>query len=162
MSPARVVLVAGVAAAVALAAVGVIAAVRPGTSASMADRVDGVAAELRCPDCQGLSVADSPSDAAAEIRRQIGELLAEGRTPAEVKQHFVDRYGEWILLAPRSPLVWIAPLIVTSAALVVLGVWLARREATGRRSRGGLEPDVRHVRPGYRERVREDVEALDA
>ena len=47
--------------------------------------------------------------AAREIRRQIGELVDAGATDAEVRAHFVDRYGEWILLAPTSPAAWILP-----------------------------------------------------
>ena len=90
---------------------------------------DALAAELRCPDCQGLSVADSQTASAREIRRQVDELVACGATDDDVREHFVDRYGEWILLAPTSPAAWILPF-----AALALGVAASRRVA---RAHGG-------------------------
>ncbi|HEX2222108.1 MAG TPA: cytochrome c-type biogenesis protein CcmH, partial [Candidatus Limnocylindria bacterium] len=84
----------------------------PGEGASAAR----LAAELRCPDCQGLSVAESRTAAADAIRAEIQRQLAAGRTPAEIREHFVGRYGEWILLAPRDPIAWLVPLAVLAAA----------------------------------------------
>lgn len=60
-----------------------------------------VAAELRCPVCQGLSIQDSPTELALEMRAVIRDQLAEGRSPEEVKEYFVSKYGEWILLQPK-------------------------------------------------------------
>lgn len=130
---------------------------------SRAEQVEAIAAELRCPTCQALSVADSRSDAATEIRRQIDALLAEGLTADEVKRHFVDRYGEWILLSPTSPGAWLVPAIVTLLAIAALAIWLRReRPEPG----SGNESDGRVVERGpderYRERVRDELEALDA
>lgn len=128
--------------------------------------VDGaaLAGELRCPDCAGLSVAESPSRSAAEIRRQIDALLAEGRTPDEVRQHFVDRYGEWILLAPRSPLPWLVP-----AALLLLGAggfaaWLRGLRATSASAaaEAAAADEPAAGRSAAARRVGEEAEALDA
>ena len=94
----------------ALAALAVVVAVRPGPEPSAAERGETLARELRCPDCQGLSVADSPTSSAQEIRRQIDELVAGGASDQAVRDHFVARYGDWILLAPSSPLPWLVPL----------------------------------------------------
>jgi len=89
-----------------------------------ADRVDRISSELRCPVCQGLSVADSPSDTARAMRAQVAQRVAEGRTDDEIKAEFQRSYGDWILLAPPlvspSGLVWLAPL-----AAVALGAWIA-------------------------------------
>ena len=83
--------------------------------------VHDVAAQLRCVVCQNLSVADSPSEMAGQMRGIVRERLAAGDSPAQVRQYFVDRYGEWILLAPPrrgfTLLVWLAPLVA-----VVVGV----------------------------------------
>ncbi|MBA2264405.1 MAG: cytochrome c-type biogenesis protein CcmH, partial [Chloroflexi bacterium] len=96
----------------ALLAVGLVLALRPGVEPSAAERTDALARELRCPDCQGLSVADSPTRSAQEIRRQISSLVAGGAGDEEVRGHFVARYGEWILLAPSSPAYWVIPFAV--------------------------------------------------
>lgn len=133
--------------------VGVIVAARAPEPTS-AERADAIARELRCPDCQGLSVADSPTQSAAEIMRQIGEQLAAGASPDEVRAHFVARYGEWILLAPSSPVVWVVPSAVIVVAGAGLVVWLARRRA--------VTPEVAPPDAALRRRLHDEAEALDA
>jgi hypothetical protein len=85
-----------------------------------------IAAELRCPDCAGLSAADSPTQAAAEIRREVEAQLAAGRTAEEIKASFVARYGSWILLDPPGIAPWLVPVVVTALGALVLAGWLLR------------------------------------
>jgi cytochrome c-type biogenesis protein CcmH len=59
-----------------------------------------ISAQLRCVVCQGLSLQDSPSQLAQEMRSIVREKLEEGMEPAEVKAWFVEKYGEWVLLEP--------------------------------------------------------------
>lgn len=131
--------------------------------APRAEVADALAAELRCPDCQGLSVADSPSAAGAEMRRQIDEMLAAGATPDDVRAHFVARYGEWILLAPTAPAVWLLPYLAVGLAAGALIAWLAWRQArpTSRVVPGGGGRGV-GVSEEARRRVHDEAEALDA
>ncbi len=139
----------------ALVAILALMVLQPSAQPSAAERTDALARELRCPDCQGLSVADSPTQSAREIRRQIGELVDAGATDAAVRGHFVDRYGEWILLAPSSPLPWVVPFAVVVAGAVVLVVWLLSRRQP--------EPSTsRTLSADERRRLREEAEALDA
>jgi cytochrome c-type biogenesis protein CcmH len=74
-----------------------------------------LAAELRCPVCQGNSIQDSPSELAQEMRDLIRDQLRSGKTPDEVRAYFEDKYGEWILLAPRAEgfnlVVYVVPLV---------------------------------------------------
>jgi cytochrome c-type biogenesis protein CcmH len=63
-------------------------------------RTSAVAAQLRCPVCQGLSIQDSPSELAQSMRSLVRDQLAQGKTPEQVKAYFVSKYGEWILLTP--------------------------------------------------------------
>jgi cytochrome c-type biogenesis protein CcmH len=98
-----------------------------------------VASQLRCPVCQGLSLADSPSELAQEMKDVVRSQLAAGRTPDEVKQYFVAKYGEWILLEPArrgvNLLVYVLPVF---AVLVGLGViWLALGKWTSAAPAGG-------------------------
>ena len=78
----------------------VVASGGPDRTASIDDRVHEIGAGLRCPVCLNLSVADSPSALAGEMRAEIETQLRSGRSPEQVRAFFVDRYGEWILLAP--------------------------------------------------------------
>src|SRR5262249_14617606 len=85
-----------------------------GATSVSEETVHEVAAQLRCVVCQNLSVADSPSEMAAQMRAIVREHLEAGETPEQVREYFVARYGEWILLAPRRSgfnlLVWGFPL----------------------------------------------------
>jgi cytochrome c-type biogenesis protein CcmH len=100
--------------------------------------VDEVASQLRCVVCQNLSVADSPSEMAGQMRAIVRERLAAGQTPAQVRQYFVERYGDWILLAPPQRgftlLVWLAPLVAVLVGLTVVTLlvrrWTSRRLIT--------------------------------
>jgi cytochrome c-type biogenesis protein CcmH len=138
----------------ALAAVAVLVAVRPSADPSAADRADALAAELRCPDCQGLSVADSPTASAQEIRRQIDALIAGGATDDEVRAHFVARYGEWIRLAPSAGAAWALPFLVVAAGVLLLAAWLVRRRPAA--------STAAEVPAEERRRLHEEAEALDA
>jgi len=106
--------------------VGALLVLRPGTTPTLADQARAIAAELRCPDCAGLSAADSPTQAAAEIRREVEAQLVAGRTPEEIRESFVARYGSWILLTPPGIAPWLVPLLVTGLGAMVLAAWLLR------------------------------------
>lgn len=97
-------------------------------SVNLEQRTSAVASELRCPVCQGLSIQDSPSELAQQMRAVVRDQLAAGRTPDEVKHYFVDKYGEWILLEPQAQgfnvLVYVLPVaaVLAGAAVVVIAV----------------------------------------
>jgi cytochrome c-type biogenesis protein CcmH len=90
------------------------------------ERVRALGKQLRCPMCQGLSIADSGSSAARAQMDRVRELVAEGRTDEEIRAYFVARYGEWALLEPSAQglnwVVWLGP-----GALLLLGAWLVAR-----------------------------------
>jgi cytochrome c-type biogenesis protein CcmH len=73
-----------------------------------------IAAVLRCPVCQGLSVADSPTDLARNMKRQARDLLAAGYDREQVLRYFEASYGEFVRLQPPlrgvNWLVWVAPV----------------------------------------------------
>jgi cytochrome c-type biogenesis protein CcmH len=109
-----------------------VAARRAATDTALAALTRSVAAQLRCPVCQGLSLADSPSELALEMKDVVRDQLAAGRTPDEVKAYFVAKYGEWILLEPPRRGVNLLAYALPAIALVGgLGVvWLALRRWT--------------------------------
>jgi cytochrome c-type biogenesis protein CcmH len=89
-------------------------------------RVQALGKHLRCPMCQGLSIADSNSSAARAQMDKVRELVAAGKTDQEIRDYFTARYGEWALLEPPATgmnlLVWLLPL----ALLVGGGLAIAR------------------------------------
>lgn len=89
-----------------------------------------IASQLRCPVCQGLSIEDSPTDLAQNMRSVVRDQLAEGRTPDEVKAYFVSRYGEWILLAPEPSgfnlTIYLLPVLAVLAGGIIVGIAIRR------------------------------------
>jgi cytochrome c-type biogenesis protein CcmH len=100
------------------------------TAPDIDDQTRAIAQELRCVVCQNLSVADSPSEMAQQMRGVVREQLQAGKTSQQVKDFFVSKYGEWVLLAPTtqgfSLLVWVLPFVVLIAG-VACGLWFIRR-----------------------------------
>ena len=118
-------------------------------------QVYAVASELRCVVCQNLSVADSPSEMAGQMRAIVRERLAAGETPAQVRQYFVTRYGDWILLAPPrrgfTLLVWVVPYAMALLGIALVAVLVTRWT----RRQPALPPPVD---PAMRERIRREME----
>ena len=121
-----------------LAAAGLASAQQPARPASVSEQlVYDVASELRCVVCQNLSVADSPSEMAGQMRAIVRERLAAGESPAQVRAYFVERYGDWILLAPPrrgfTLLVWVVPYVAALLGIALVAVlvtrWTRRRPA---------------------------------
>ncbi|KPK82368.1 MAG: hypothetical protein AMS25_02785 [Gemmatimonas sp. SM23_52] len=104
--------------------------------AELEARVREIASTLRCPTCRALSVQDSPSGMAEEMRGLIREQLRAGRTPDEVKGYFVERYGEWILLKPKAEgfnwAVWLLPVVVLAGGLLFVMLTARRWVQQGR------------------------------
>ncbi|MEG3050643.1 MAG: cytochrome c-type biogenesis protein [Thermomonas sp.] len=94
-------------------------------------RFHALAAELRCVMCQNQSLADSNALIALELRREVLDLMRAGKSDAQVKDHLVQRYGEFVLYKPkmqgRTWLLWLGPaaILLAGAALVVV---LVRRK----------------------------------
>lgn len=105
-------------------------------------RYTGLIHELRCLQCQGETVADTPALFAVDIRRQVREMVAAGSSDKEVRQYMVDRYGQIILLRPQWSLanawLWLAP-----GLFLIGGVLIAWRVL--RQRRGLLATDMTDV-----------------
>lgn len=93
-------------------------------------RTNAVAAQLRCPVCQGVSILDSPAELAQQMRDLVREQLRTGKSPDEVKTYFVSKYGEWILLEPRASgfnvLIYALPVLAVLGGLAVIVIAMRR------------------------------------
>lgn len=96
-------------------------------------RTSAIAVVLRCAVCQGISIQESPSALAREMRLVVKEQLRAGRTEAEVKDYFVSKYGEWILLAPPAHgfnlVLYLLPAALLVGGFVAIAVVVRRWSA---------------------------------
>jgi len=96
--------------------------------------------ELRCMQCQNESIADSPVGLAADLRREVRDMLLAGKSDEEVRNYMVSRYGEFILFRPRFSLrnawLWLAPPL-----LILLGLGVAVRVVRQRTALLASDPD---------------------
>lgn len=94
-------------------------------------RVRRITSVVRCPTCRGLSAAQSDAPSAESIRDEVRRRVQAGETDAQVKGYLVSRYGEDILLQPKTEgvglVVWALPLIGAIVAVGGLAVVLRRR-----------------------------------
>ncbi len=97
-------------------------------------RADQIGKQLRCPVCRGVPIAESPAALAQEMMGIVREQVAQGKSDEEILKYFEERYGEWVLLEPKSEglnwLLWVLPfLLLVGGGAVLLRV--------GRKKTGG-------------------------
>ena len=109
---------------------------------ALEDRMLAITSELRCLVCQNQTIADSHADLAADLRRQVTELLRQGKTDAEIRDYMTARYGDFVLYKPplkaTTTALWFGPAALLAIALAALGVTIARRN---RLADDRFEPD---------------------
>jgi cytochrome c-type biogenesis protein CcmH len=97
------------------------------------ERYTALIHELRCLQCQGETVADTPALFAVDIRRQVREMVAKGSSDSEVRQYMVDRYGQIILLRPQwsvaNSWLWLAPFLCLIGGILIAWRVLRQRRA---------------------------------
>ena len=129
----------------------------PAQPVDLDEQVRRIAAELRCVVCQNLSVADSPSEVAKQMRELVREQVQQGKSPEQIKAYFVSKYGEWVLLSPTpkgfSLLVWVLPFVAVGAGIIF--VFFVIRRWVHKKNRLQLAT----VEPALIERVQREVAA---
>lgn len=111
---------------------------KPLVGAELETRTHEVGLLLRCPVCQGSSVADSPSSTAINMKNEVRDLLAQGYDQRQILDWFEASYGQFVLMEPKAEglnmLVWLGPGVVLLAGLALVALHL-------RRSMGGEVPE---------------------
>lgn len=90
-----------------------------------------IISELRCLVCQNQTIADSNAELAADLRRQVFEMLKQGKSKDEIVQFMTDRYGDFVLYNPplktKTALLWLGPVAFLLTGLVMIA-WFIRRK----------------------------------
>lgn len=97
-------------------------------SAQQEQRYHQLTEQLRCPQCQNNSIADSNANIAVDMRAKVLELLKQDQSEQEIIAYMVKRYGNFVTYDPPltsvTLLLWVTPL-----ALILFGIiWIARRK----------------------------------
>ncbi|MEI6895350.1 MAG: cytochrome c-type biogenesis protein [Colwellia sp.] len=94
-------------------------------------RFQALSKELRCPKCQNQNLADSNSPIAADLRKELYELLQLGKADAEIVNFMVERYGEFVLYRPRfsglTYILWFGPAVMILLGILVVIVIVRRK-----------------------------------
>jgi cytochrome c-type biogenesis protein CcmH len=104
--------------------------------------------ELRCLVCQNQTIADSNAELAADLRRQVHEMLQQGKSRDEIVRFMTDRYGDFVLYKPvfkgKTSILWIAPVVFLLLGLVTVFFFIRRKKAAGNRpsDAGALAMDI--------------------
>ena len=108
----------------------VVGTVDEGPARATEDRVQAIAATIRCPQCRSQSAADSDASTAQAVRTEIAERVEAGESADEIRAYFASRYGEQILLTPPADgvgsIVWVLPVAATVAGAAGLGFAFVR------------------------------------
>ena len=94
------------------------------------ERVQQIAATVKCPICRGQSAQGSDAPSAQLVRVEIAKQVQLGRTDEEVRSYLAQRFGDQIVLTPPASgvagLVWIIPVVGVTLAVVLLSLAFAR------------------------------------
>ena len=95
-------------------------------------RFHALTLQLRCVMCQNQSLADSNALIALQLRREVLDLMRQGKSDDEIKTYLVQRYGEFVLYKPRfeagTLLLWLGPALVLLAGAGVVVTLVRRRK----------------------------------
>jgi cytochrome c-type biogenesis protein CcmH len=95
-------------------------------------RYEHINRELRCLVCQNQTIADSNATLAQDLRREVKEMIAAGKTDDEIREFMIARYGDFVLYRPRMTasnfLLWAAPVLLLLIGSFI-GIRYIRRQA---------------------------------
>jgi cytochrome c-type biogenesis protein CcmH len=89
--------------------------------------------ELRCLVCQNQTIADSNADLAKDLRRQVYEMLQQGKSRQDIVDYMLARYGDFVLYRPplksKTFLLWAGPVIFLLLGLLLLFIYIRNKKS---------------------------------
>jgi len=108
----------------------IVGVAQSGGASTPAERIDAIAKTVKCPVCPGESVYESRNSVALNIKNEIAREVRAGQTDNEIRAGLAEKYGDSILLVPRTSgidsVVWVLPVVVLVVGAVGLGLAFRR------------------------------------
>ena len=99
-------------------------AASPVADGGLEPRVQRVAEQLRCLVCQNQTVAESHAQLALDLKNEVRDQLAQGRSEQQILDFMVQRYGDFVLYRPPFKsitwMLWVGPFALLAVGLVAL------------------------------------------
>jgi cytochrome c-type biogenesis protein CcmH len=103
------------------------------TNPEQREAYESLTSELRCLVCQNQTIADSNADLAADLRRQVYEMLQKGQSEEDVVKFMTERYGDFVLYKPpfkaKTLLLWLGPPVFLLIGVICIIVLVRRKQA---------------------------------
>lgn len=100
--------------------------------------------ELRCPKCQNQNLADSNSKIAVDLRKNLYNLLQEGKSDQEIIDFMVYRYGDFVLYRPQlkkqTYILWFGPIAIILGFAIGL-VFVLRKRSKSKANEANLSTE---------------------
>lgn len=107
------------------------------------DQVNAIAKQLYCPVCENIPLDVCPTQACAQWRELIREKLSQGWTAAQIKQYFVDQYGDRVLgTPPARGLNWLVYILPPVAILLGAAILIRAFQSWRMQTSAGNHPET--------------------
>ncbi|HWL49929.1 MAG TPA: cytochrome c-type biogenesis protein CcmH [Acidimicrobiia bacterium] len=101
----------------------ILTSTRPAT----VDRVEQIGTRIKCPVCQGESIANSPSQMAEDMMDLVSERVASGVPDEQIVDELLGSYTGAVLLDPPTSgstlVLWLAPVVALALGIAVILWW---------------------------------------
>ncbi|MBO9489519.1 cytochrome c-type biogenesis protein CcmH [Endozoicomonas sp. G2_1] len=122
-------------------------------------RYQALVKELRCPKCQNQNLADSNSQIAIDLRREVYNMLHEGKADKEIVDFMVARYGDFVLYRPKlskvTYVLWFAPAVLFLLGIIIVIVMVRKR--AGNANKAELSADENQRLAAILEQVNDET-----
>ncbi len=110
----------------------------------------GLIEEIRCLVCQNQTIADSNADLAKDLRRQVYEMLQQGKSREQIVDFMTQRYGDFVMYNPpfkaKTGFLWLGPVLFLLIGLVLLVILSKRKRAKDSDANNAEKPNLSKVK----------------
>ncbi len=134
---------------------------KPAPSSDIQNRMEKIAKDLYCPVCVGVPLNVCDTQACEQWRQLIVDKLQAGESEQQIRQYFIDQYGERVLGAPPPQgfnlSAYILPALMLLGGAVIIFFTLRGWMRTRQTANGQTAATVPPIAPEYAERIAREL-----